>query len=689
MTTTNSNSTLSVAVPRPIDHLFTYRIPDEFLPQAEIGNWVKVPFGRTVTHAFIVEKPKILDQTENVFPKTSVSKQLDLKDILDIGKEGPVIPQDVLSLCQWAQDYYSAPLGEVLNCAISAQFLKFQGKKAKPKIISKEITNPTEVTQFELSEEQKCALEVLEKIRIGEKKLSGPTKVALLQGVTGSGKTEVYIELAKRTLREGKSVLILVPEIALSSQLHERFQNGVGVAVGLWHSAVSENKRAELRSALLTGKIRILVGARSAVFAPLPNLGTIIIDEEHDPSYKQEDRVRYHARDLAIVRAKITGAFALLGSATPSLESLERVRENRYGFANLTQRATPGGMPKIELVDLCTEEKVGGIQAPLALKTLSEIQKTLDLGQQVMIYLNRRGYASFIVCEDCGEVPECKNCSISMTVYKAQNRLRCHVCGYSEKISGVCKNCHGFQLKAMGAGTESLEEELPKLLTNTKILRLDRDQITSVSRLNRVLDDFSSGKANILLGTQMLVKGHDFPGVTLVVVILADALFRFPDFRASERAFQILTQVAGRAGRREAVGKVLIQTYRAEHPVLGAVRGESSPQAFLNEERELRQALSYPPFSRMVRIRFESKKKEDAQSKAHAIAEILNKRSSKTVVLGPTEAFLERAKGIYRWDLLFKSTKYPALQEGLFQVQSLCKEKKWSCLVDVDPYGIG
>ena len=686
-----SSHVLSVAIPRPLDGLFTYRLPDSMVSQVQVGGWVKVPFGRSTTHAFVVEAPKAFDSVTGEGTSVPLEK---LKEVLEVGDDGaPIFTPEVMELCRWAHGYYGSPLGEVLHCAAPPAALGFRSAKRLPRKLK--FTAPVELLKHHLTPEQTFALDALEKARQAglSARITGPLgpSVALLHGVTGSGKTELYTELARRTLAEGKGVLLLVPEIALTSQLHRRFEEGLGVPVGLWHSAVADGKRRDQLAALRTGELRVVVGARSAVFAPVQNLGLIVIDEEHDPTYKQEERVRYHARDLAVVRSKMTGAFVVLGSATPSLETRERVREGRYALASMPNRIAPGGMPAIDIVNLCEEECYETTQAKLAHRTVEAIQNALTAGEQVMIFLNRRGFAAFLVCQECGDVVGCPNCSISLTVHRKRVQLACHICGHQERIPDECGKCRGSSLLPMGAGTESLEEELPRLVKGATTLRLDRDQVTSQTRLEKILEDFRERKANVLLGTQMLVKGHDFPGVTLVVVILADALFRFPDFRAPERAYQILRQVSGRAGRGDRPGRVLIQTFDVDHPVLQTITGKLSEESFLETERELRKALSYPPFGRMARLRFEGTDVQEAREHSQGVADVLQglQHARRIDLLGPSEAFLERAKGIYRWDLLIKAPEISGLQRAIHLARELCSRNRWSLLIDVDPHGAG
>ncbi len=666
---------IQVAVPRPLDLAFTYLVEDEASSRVGPGSWVIVPFGRGRTHAFV---------TTNPVPISEIPAGLELdkiKSVIEIGDPASAMPADVFELCRWAHEYYHAPLGEVLNAAMPASALGLRSARREARAIK-----PAEKGEPSLN-----SLTPLQQSVLAEIQSADPARPMLLHGVTGSGKTEVYLHLAREALDAGKSVLILAPEIALTPQLHDRFEKALGVKVGLWHSALADGQRRDQTAALLSGELRVVVGARSAVFCPLRDLGLIVVDEEHDPTYKQEDRVRYHARDLAVVRARNTRARIVLGSATPSLDTLERVREGKYSITRLPERIRERPLPEIRIVDLAEEPRIEGIQAPLAESTLGAIRETLAAGHQVMVFLNRRGFAAFLLCQECSEVSGCPHCSISLTVHRRPAELRCHVCGHKERIPDACPKCQGIELVSIGAGTESLEEELPVLLPEARILRLDRDQITSATRLSEALETFRRGEANLMLGTQMLVKGHDFPNVTLVVVVLADALFRFPDFRASERALQILTQVSGRAGRGEFPGRVLVQTYSPEHPVLDVLQGRRTTEDFLEEERALRETLRYPPAGRIARIRIESTDASEARIRSQELAREIQRLcpGPELELLGPSEAFLEKAKGIFRWDMLLRSKSLRPLHQALLHARAHARPRKWQLLVDVDPSGVG
>lgn len=695
---------MEVAVPRPLHHLFTYRVPAHFGPEALVpGTWVKVPFGKSVTHAFVVKEASV---QAGALGTGGGADSYALKELLEWDAAGLKMAPDVFELCRFAHEYYQAPLGEVLAAAAPpAAFSVSAHESAQLALVAASNPNPKKKKKAKALPESTEGVPPRAPRPLSDAQLQiaqgianlpsrpGDAAIAVIEGVTGSGKTEVYLELARRALAQGKGVLVLVPEIALSSQLLSRFEEGLsGQTIGLWHSALPDGKRRTLLEALTRGETRVVIGARSAIFAPVRDLGLIVVDEEHDATYKQEERVRYHARDLAVVRARLTGARCVLGSATPSLESRERVREGKYKHFELTERFGTARLPTLRIVPLGEKEPVADLQAVLAVETLDKLRETLARGEQAMVYLNRRGFAAFLVCADCGEVAECPNCSISLTVHRSARHLRCHVCAHAEAIPDMCPHCQSDRLEPVGAGTESLEEELPRLLPEARILRLDRDQITSQTRLEKALSSFRSGEFNLLVGTQMLVKGHDFPGVTLVVVMLADTLFRWPDFRAPERALQTLLQVSGRAGRGERPGEVWIQTYDPDHPVLQVLQGLRTAREFLEDERALRQELHYPPFGRLARLRFEAPSATEARGLAEiALAQLqglMAESAGALEILGPSEAFLEKARNAFRWDLLLRARHVHWIQRGAWTIRTLAEKNKFRLWVDVDPYGL-
>ena len=484
--------------------------------------------------------------------------------------------------------------------------------------------------------------------------------------------------------------MILVPEIALTSQLKHRFESSLGHSVALWHSALAEGLRQVQWKKIKSGEIKVVIGARSALFAPMKQLGLIVVDEEHDQTYKQEERFRYQARDLAVYRAHLQKIPVILGSATPSLESIQRVRDGRYVHLKLNKRFSGQLLPEIKLISLSEENQVihEKVKTPFAEKTIQIMQETIDRGEQVIVFLNRRGFSQFILCQDCGWIKECPQCSITLTHYQRRNELRCHVCGYHQHVPHECEECHSHELRGMGSGTESLEDELRLLLPDAKILRLDRDQITSQKRLEETLDEFRSGKSNILIGTQMLVKGHDFAKVTCVVVVSVDMLLKWPDFRASERALQTLTQVAGRAGRAELPGQVLIQGFDLDHTVIKVLQGEVSHESFIDEELQLRKELNYPPFSRFVRFRFQGKNESLLRKKVEAIIDHVQKESEndRFRMMGPSEALLFRANHEYRFDFYFKSPTIDSLMKLSKKLKGMAELEEVELIVDVDPY---
>ena len=673
---------VKVAIPRPIDAFFDYEYDETALGEIQAGQLVSVPFGRVKLNAVVVE----VSSEVPVLPEGVKIKSVFEK----ISDEFSITP-DIEKLCRFGSEYYQYPIGEAYFAAMPPKPEKILSTRGPG------TRSVGEASSRQLNDEQSQVLSVLID-RTREK----PDSVFLLEGVTGSGKTEVYIEFAKKILEQGRGVLILVPEIALTSQLKDRFERALGEPIALWHSALADGLRQTQWRKVKNGEIRIVVGARSAIFAPFRDLGLIVVDEEHDQTYKQEDRFRYQARDLALYRAKLLAIPVVLGSATPSLESLQRVSEGKISHLSLKNRYSTKPLPEIELISLVDEPLViqSEIKTPIAEKTVREMQAAIDRGEQVMVFLNRRGFSQFILCRDCGWVKKCSQCSISMTHYQRKNELRCHVCGLKSQVPSECEECRSYELIGMGSGTESLEDELRLLLNNAKILRLDRDQITSQKRLEETLDQFRNLEANVLLGTQMLVKGHDFPRVTCVVVMMADMLLKWPDFRAAERAYQTLVQVSGRAGRADLPGRVLIQGYDLEHPVIELVSGNADSETaaekkdrFVESELELRKLLFYPPFSRLVRYRFEhpdaAELKRLTENLAEGLTQVLRADSGDSTegrVMGPSEALLFRANNRYRYDLYFKAPSAEALFRVSRWMKKMAAARELDLIVDVDPY---
>ncbi|WP_248352748.1 replication restart helicase PriA [Anaeromyxobacter oryzae] len=490
---------------------------------------------------------------------------------------------------------------------------------------------------------------------------AGTFQPFLLHGVTGSGKTEVYLQAIARARGAGKGALVLVPEIALTPQLAGRFRARFGDDVALMHSGLSDAERHAEWLRLRRGDARICVGVRSAIFAPVQDLAIIVVDEEHDPSFKQEDGPPYHARDLAVVRAKREDAVLVLGSATPSLETLENARAGRYRKLELPARVDDRPLPEVELVDLGRLRRGGVAKLPgLLAPQLSEaIARTLEASQQVILFLNRRGYETLVVCEVCGAEAQCTECAVSLTHHARRGILLCHYCGRTERMDARCPACGGVRY-GVGVGTEQVEAAVRELFPAARVARLDRDVVTSADDTAAVLARFARRELDVLVGTQMVTKGHDFPGVTLVGVVLADTALALPDFRAAERTFQLLTQVAGRAGRGAEGGRVVVQTFNPRTPAI-ALAARHDYAAFAAGELDRRRTVGYPPFTRMMAARVEGSEdgaRRSAEALAHAARPALG---GEVAMLGPAPAAIERIRGRHRWHLLFRADGPKAL----------------------------
>jgi primosomal protein N' (replication factor Y) len=509
----------------------------------------------------------------------------------------------------------------------------------------------------------------------------------LLHGVTGSGKTEVYLNAIDTALAAGRGALLLVPEIALTPAMAGQFFSRFGDRVAILHSAFSDSERAEQWRRIRSGDAGVVVGTRSGVFAPVRNLGLIVVDEEHDQSYKQEETPRYHGRDLAIVRAKAAGACVVLGSATPSLESRYNAERNKYALLDLPDRVEARPMPQVELIDMRVEFLETRRQATFSRRLLEAISMRLENGEQTMLLLNRRGFSASVACRACGERVGCVNCAVTLTYHRRDRRMLCHYCNYAEKVPSLCPKCQSEHIYFLGTGSEKVEEELHRELPKARIARLDRDTVSGKRHYESILQNFREGNYDILVGTQMIAKGHDIPNVTLVGVVNADIGLGMPDFRAGERTFQILTQVSGRAGRGSLPGVVLIQTINPDHYAV-RLAGLQDYQAFYQRELEFRRQMRYPPFSAMANLLVRSEKQEVALRMSGELGQLFTPPPAQLQIKGPHEAPVPRLKSEYRFQFLIKAANRAALSELLHRARHFALDRKWGAtalVIDVDP----
>jgi primosomal protein N' (replication factor Y) len=512
----------------------------------------------------------------------------------------------------------------------------------------------------------------------------------LLHGVTGSGKTEVYLNAIEACVAEGRSALLLVPEIALTPAVAGQFFSRFGDRVAILHSAFTDVERSDQWRRIRSGAASVVVGTRSGVFAPVRNLGLIVVDEEHDGSYKQEETPRYNGRDVAIVRAQNAGACVVLGSATPSLESRYNAERGKYTLLELPGRIEARPLPTVELIDMRQEFLETRKQATFSRKLVEALEQRLGNGEQTIVLLNRRGFSSFVACRACGERIQCMNCSLTLTFHKRDRRLLCHYCGYAEKVPSVCPKCASEQIYFLGLGSEKVEEELHRAFPAARIARLDRDTVTGKRQYETILQEFREGNYDMLVGTQMIAKGHDIPNVTLVGVVSADVGLGMPDFRAAERTFQLLTQVAGRAGRGSLPGIVLVQTINPDHYAIRLAAAQDY-RAFYAKEIHFRRMMHYPPFSAMANVLVRSEKQEMAMRMSSELGVLLMPPPEKLRIMGPAQAPVPRLKNEYRYQFLIKAASRKALNELLQRIRAFASEKKWGAtalVIDVDPLSL-
>lgn len=577
--------------------------------------------------------------------------------------------------------------------ANAAALVKRLEKKQAVKTASTEVIRTPERSEFheapasisKLTGEQESALaEIRKGIAVGA------FAPFLLHGVTGSGKTEVYLSAIDEALRRGGSAIYLVPEIALTPQLTERVSNRFpGVPIAVLHSSIAEGARFDQWRLIKKGHTRIILGARSAVFAPAHRLKLIIVDEEHDASYKQEERMRYNARDLSILKAKQSSATVVLGSATPAVQSFRAAQSGRLAYLALTKRIEDRPFPEISVIDMREVRDEAGRIPVISPALHGAIADTLDGGGQALIFLNRRGFNTFVHCRKCGHVFNCRNCSVSLVLHAGENSLKCHYCDYGEKAPDACPECGAAEIGRFGAGTEKLEQELTALFPSARVGRMDRDTTARKGAHSRILNEFGRREIDILVGTQMIAKGHDYPNIHLVGVISIDNALNIPDFRAAERSFQLLTQVAGRGGRGDVPGRVIIQTFNPGHYAVVHAR-DNNFQAFFEDETKLRRELGYPPFSRMIGLEITSLDKGRAEQGAQELGAAardlcLRNPGAGIAVLGPAEAPVARVKNRHRLKLLLKGANVRSLHRAVRDILARVPEKGFEIRVDVDP----
>lgn len=701
-----------------IDKIFDYIVPNDLESSIKVGIRVLVPFGRQTLEGFVLE---IKDNSDR-----------DLKEIYSILDRDIVLNDELLLLGKQIQkstlstliSAYQVMLPKALKAKagvlVSKKYQTFYeltdksylaSSSAQEKILKlfsdkKTISRKellaisssalsTLIEKKVLSEIKKEDYRIKYEVNKDKKKVLTPSqqKVVnsvlenqqnvpfLLFGVTGSGKTEVYMQIIEKVLKRGETAIMLVPEISLTPQMVEQFSNRFGNQIAALHSALSEGEKYDEWRRIARGEASIVIGARSAIFAPLKNIGIIIMDEEHSDSYKQGDKSpRYHARDVAIWRAKYHSCPVLLGSATPSLESMARAEKGVYQLLVLKERVNGKSLPNVEIIDMNKEAKNG--ISHITNRLLGELSSCIDRGEQAILFLNRRGFSTFVTCKNCSETIKCPNCDITLTYHKSNRMLRCHYCGYATPLPKVCPNCNEEALSDLGVGTEKIEEELHGLLPNARVLRMDVDTTSRKGAHKKMIDAFRNHEYDILLGTQIVAKGLDFSDVTLVGVINADTSLNIPDFRSSENTYSLLSQVAGRSGRSQKTGKVYIQTFNPDHYAISFVK-EHDYLGFYREEMKIRRRLGYPPFYFLCYLKISGKEADYLFQEALKIKRSLERNLGHTTILGPTTLAVFKVNNIYRYGIILKYKREEALYDILIKVQNHYKSNH-KLRVDID-----
>jgi primosomal protein N' (replication factor Y) len=631
-------------------------------------------------------RPKL----QNVVRQTLETRSVD--QILDRDSSSRKLTQQQLAVINLLAPGREIPLAGIIEHArVSASVVRTLEKKGLVEIVAREVRrNP--LAHIENSESKAITLNPDQQQALDQILTSlddGRYATFLLHGVTGSGKTEIYIRAMHETLNRGRSALMLVPEIALTPVFSRRLRGNFGEMVAILHSSLSDGERMDEWQRIRRGEARVVIGTRSAVMAPLQNLGLIVVDEEHDSSYTQDETPRYNGRDAAVVRGLNANAVVVLGSATPSVESFHNARSDKYTYIRLEYRYGNRPLAEVQLVDMREVFKRHGKQQSFSDELRAALAETLDKGEQAIVLLNRRGFSSFLLCRTCGLAIRCPNCDVTLTYHRQNFSLLCHYCNFVSRVPEVCPACNGEYIHYVGEGTEQLEEKLRKMFPNKGIARVDRDSTRRRGTLEHLLMEFASGSLDLLVGTQMIAKGHDFPNVTLVGVISVDIGLSLPDFRAAERTFQLLTQVAGRAGRGDLPGRVLIQTYHPEHYALAAASRQDY-EGFYHHEFEFRRTMHYPPFSVLINVLIRDKKLERASQISADLGRALRDSATDTNVrvLGPAPAPFAKLKGEYRFQILIKARSRKSARQTLDRAMNICAESglnQRAISIEVDP----
>ncbi len=644
-----------------LDRPFHYALPPELRGQVLPGMRVEVPFGRRKAQAFVTG---LLEEPE-FFPVKEIYRVLDPL---------PLLTEELLHLSSWVGDYYLCSRAAVLQA-----MLPFPSPKRKRKRKEEAPRGRQGGQEISLTPEQEGALSALK-----ESLARREEETFLLHGGTGSGKTEIYLRLCRESLARGRGALVLVPEISLTAQMIQGFRKLFGSRAALLHSRLSRGERYDEWCRLLSGEARIAIGPRSAVFAPVLDLGVIILDEEHEWTYKQEETPRYHALEVARERARGQGALVLLGSATPSLESYYRAREGGYRLLSLPRRVLERPMPPVTVVDMREELKEGN-RRMFSRLLLQRLQETVEAGGKALLFLNRRGHSTCVLCRECGLVIRCPRCEIAMTYHSQETKLLCHYCSNTAAAPDTCPKCGSRYIKYFGTGTQRVEKEIRSLFPETGIFRMDTDTTSRKGAHGKILGSFKEEGAAILIGTQMVAKGLDIPGITLVGVMAADLGLNLPDFRAGERTFQLLTQVAGRTGRGGFGGQVIVQAYEPEHYAIRAAR-EHDYEGFYDQEIKAREELGYPPFSSFIRLLLTGAE-ESQVALAAAGAGRMSPRWRGVEFLGPVKCPLARVAASSRWHLVLKGKDMGHLRACAREITAAVREgpPHVSIIPDVDP----